>query len=1430
MGLGIFVNLKNGFVSFFLVYLISCGWLLPGVEERRDEKLAKNTGFRFFKNYRPEDYGLNPQNYCILQDKWGVIYLGNNAGLLTFDGISWDSIDVPGRTVRSMAVDKTGTIFIGGNSKIGLLEREIDGSLRYASLLSYIDESKQDFGNVWKTHATEEGIYFYTAQYLFRWNPRQKQMDVWHPEPGCRFNAAFNCDGKFFVHQRGVGLMQVDNNSLNLIPGNETFASVKIYMMAPCDNQKLLIGTRANGFFLYDWKETKPFPTEADVYLKKNQLYHGIKLTSSPGQFALATNRGGLVIIDSKGTLKQIFNTDSGLLVNNMNSVFEDFQGNLWLSLVKGISKIEYVSPFSIYDERSNLRELVLSVVKHHGELYTGTTSGLYFLESPFSHSFKHVSGITTNCWSLLSTGDSVLAATTHGVFQVDGKNKSIKVVLDTYSNYLHPSTRNSNRIWVGSRSGLFSIYLSSRNGNQTQWVLESRVEDITDDIITIVEDENGNLWLGTLTEGVLKVDLPIDGKGKAPIKTGSLTPKVTRYDTLHGILSKEVHVFTAAGHVMFATRNGIFRFNDQTGEFTPDDTLGKEFAGGEHGRGMFRMTEDQYKNIWFHSELRNFQAIANEDGTYSINRKNFLRLPFSQVNTVYPDPNGRIVWFASNYGLVRYDKEFKKDYHQDFTTSIRQVAVNGVPRLFAPDDGKDETHHNKQSGIPIFLYNERNLQFQCAALFFEGESETQYQYFLKGYDEDWSGWALKTNVDYTNLGAGTYTFRVRAKNIYENISREAQFQFKVLPPWYQTWWAYVLYAAAALFAVFLLLKWRSRKLVLEKEKLEHVIRQRTQEIEDKNRQLQEQSEKLKEMDKIKSRFFANISHEFRTPLTLILGPLEQMIAACGETEKETKRKLTLMLRNAQRLLRLINQLLELSKLDSGKMKLQAVKTDILSFIKGITDSFQLLARQKELDLVFHADAEAENIILYIDPRKMEDIMSNLLLNAVKFTPPGGKITVTINKSFCGGPLYNGGGFLIGSPCRGAPVAEGKNYFPEGFVEISVCDTGPGIPAEQLAHIFDRFYQADSTYEFHEKGSGIGLALAKELVELHHGTIEAASREGEGSAFIIRLPMGDAHLSPDERGVPADPSVSVPEEHTPALEIIMEEEENGSETAITEKDIDDSLLTSSGTLSEGAEAFGSAGTPGIILVVEDSADMRNYIRGALEPIYTVVDAENGQQGIQKAQEIIPDLIISDIMMPGVDGYELCRVLKSDVQTSHVPIILLTAKASEENILQGLETGADDYVTKPFSTNILKARIKNLIDIRSQLQQNLNREMTLQPVKTSVSKIDREFLQELQDVIKKNLSDPEFNVEELCKKLYMSNTTLYRKIQALCGQTPTEFIRSCRLKRAAQLLESGFGSVTEVAFEVGFSSRTYFTKCFKQRFQQLPSDYHETEKR
>jgi signal transduction histidine kinase/DNA-binding response OmpR family regulator/ligand-binding sensor domain-containing protein len=1374
------LELKRGIISMIGILLIGLLLLLILVPQGV-YLYCQHFGFKYLKNYTPKDYSLQPQNWAILQDNRGMIYVANHEGVAEYDGVCWRKIEVPNLTVRSLAIDDAGTIYVGGRNEIGILRSDSKGELKYVSLLNHINESQRNFGNVWKTHAIGKMIYFRTSKFLFHWDTITRHFKVWEPEDQYQFDASFTIGRKYYIHQRGFGLMHILGDSLKMVSEGEKFAPVKIYVIAPYDTRRLLIGTRSKGFFLYNGTTVLPFHTNVNDFLEEAQLYHGIRL--SCGDFALATLRGGLIIIDPMGRLKQIFNINTGLQDEDVKYVFEDSQGNLWLALNNGISKIEYNSPISIYNSRSELSGLIVSVVRHKSEsspnkaLYVGTTSGLFYLAHPGESKFCPVPGIRDNCFSILPMDESLLAATTDGVFQLDIKNNThrIRKVIDTPSCFLERSMREPDRTWVGMRQGLVSIFFHQKNN---QWTKEFEFKNINEQISSIVEDHMGNLWLGTLTSGVLKVEFPMEGTIMHPI--------VSRYDTAHGLPAGEVHVSRAAGGVRFATEKGLFRFHEEKNAFIPDSILGEEFANGS--RNIFRLVEDKNKNIWLHSMARNFQATARPDGTYVINGIPFFRLPTTGVNTIYPDPSGDIIWFASNEGLIRYDTRIKKDYQQPFHTYVRRVWVN---KKSAFEGYKKESDTGRL--FPVIKYENRNLRVEFAAPFFEAESKTRYQYLLEGYDKGWSEWTPETKKDYTNLDAGMYTFRVHAKNVYENISGEDFFQFRVLPPWYRTWWAYLIYALLSFLGIYLIVKWRSWKLVQEKKHLEQTVKERTMEIYEKNILLEEQSEKLKEMDRVKSRFFANISHEFRTPLTLIMGPLEQRLPDCQD--KEQKEEMQMMLRNSQRLLTLINQLLDLSKLDSGKMVLHAAPQNVVPFLKGLLGSFESLAVQKKLELKFYA--QEEDIFLYYDTEKLEKVISNLLSNACKFTPAGGEVSLAIKR------------------------IQQKQYqgesFPEGFVEISISDTGIGISANQLPYIFDRFYQAEGifSHEHKHKGSGIGLALAKELVQLHHGEVSVQSTEGKGTEFTIRLPLGDAHLKSEEIieetgaealaeqkkvcGIPVhdidrEEAMSEPEGDT-----IVEKIKNvDNETEEREKDV--------------------------ILVVEDNPDVRKYIRGPLKEDFTVVEAADGKEGIDKARKFVPDLIISDIMMPKLDGCELCHVLKTDVKTSHIPIILLTARASEESIIEGLETGADDYITKPFSVKILLTRIKNLIDLRRQLQEKIQREMVLQPTEIAVSSVDQEFMKELKEVIEKNLSDEEFGVDELAGALYMGRATLNRKIRALTGESTNQFIQSYRLKRAAQLLKANFGNVTEVSFEVGFSSSAYFTKCFKEKFHQLPHTF------
>ncbi|MCP5106741.1 MAG: response regulator [bacterium] len=1352
-------------ILFFLTFLFM-GLVFPA----SPNLYGQDNGFKYITNYSSKDYKRNiPQNWWVIQDDDGVIYVANNGTLLVFDGASWRYVDVPNQYVRSIAIDDADTIYVGGINEFGYLVPDEKGSLQYVSLSKKLKDEEKNFSEVWKTYTTKEGIYFQSKKILFRWD--YKEITPWPTTRNSRFHFSYVCNGDFFIKQDTIGLMKMVNDKLELVPGGEIFKDKKIYMMVPYDSHRLLIGTKKNGFYIYDGTKTEQFSTEWDDYLKDKILYHGIRLAS--GDFALATQHGGLVIIDSQGHVKKLFTQTHGLADNDVKYVYEDSQKNLWLALNEGIAKIEYVSPLSFFDRKSNLSGQVLSVVKHRKKLYAGTSKGLLFHVPPktleSTGKFQSVPKMLSGCWSLLSVADSLLAATSGGVFQIETKNNlKRKAVIIPSSYFLLRSQRERNRIWVGTGVGLVSLYLDAENG---QWKEEFKFKEITQKVVGIVEDKKGNLWLGTPTEGVINVDFP--GAVITP------NPKVKRYQTSEGLPEGDANVFWAAGRTMFATKKGLYRFDESTQDFSPDDTLGKDFAGKPEGRSIFNIAEDNKNNIWFNSKSRNFQAEPR-DGAFriGINSKALSRIPPDQVNCIYPDPDGNIIWFASNDGLIRFDPTVEKNYTHDFSTFIRRVWIKGEPASF-----KGSNHL-----FPVIPHSDRNLRFEFAAPFFEEESRTRYRYLLEGYDDDWSPPTQETQKDYTNLDAGMYTFRVQATNIYQNKSRKASFKFKVLPPWYKTWWAFSIYAIGAFLLVVFIVRWRSGKIEREKNRLERIVKKRTKEIEEKNQQLEEQSEKLQEMDKVKSRFFANISHEFRTPLTLISGPIEQMIS--DKRNGEQKERLNLVLRNSHRLLTLINQLLDLSRFDSGKMKLQASPQNIIPFLKGILASFELAAAQKKINLVF--SPEEENIILYFDAEKLEEVICNLLSNAFKFTPGKGTITVGVKKI-------------------AANEGASGDVNAVRFLDISISDTGIGISKDQLAHIFDRFYQAKGTsgelYTHARRGTGIGLALARESVTLHHGKIDVHSSKGKGTEFIVRLPMGKAHLKADEivelSKIPRDDKA---QGKISALSL-LDQEENPEETAVAE------------TNENNSEP--EAQEKNVILVVEDNADVRQFVRGALEPLYTVKEAADGREGIQRAKEIIPDLIISDIMMPEADGYELCSKLKTDINTSHIPIVLLTAKASEENILEGLETGADDYITKPFNTKILCTRIKNLIDLRRNMQEKLQRQLILQPAEISVSSMDKTFIAEVQEAIEKNLSETEFNVERLGKKLYMSRATLYRKIQALTGESPRDFIRSYRLKRGAQLLKDNFGNVTEVAFEVGFSSTAYFTKCFKDKFHQKP---------
>jgi len=600
-----------------------------------------------------------------------------------------------------------------------------------------------------------------------------------------------------------------------------------------------------------------------------------------------------------------------------------------------------------------------------------------------------------------------------------------------------------------------------------------------------------------------------------------------------------------------------------------------------------------------------------------------------------------------------------------------------------------------------------------------------------------WSAFSPETMYTWFNLPSGRHTVEVRARDRDRNIDpTPAQVTFTVLLPTWRQPWFLLLIGSLVLAVVVLIVR-------LVKAHEVHITQQLQFEKEKAQQQL--------EIDESRLAFFTNMSHELRTPLTLITGPLESILAKLNDSE--LREKLLLVKRNADRLLQLANQLLDIQKLETGKLELHLKMNDLVGFVSGIVASLQPATTGKQLTLS-HETTLSELMVAF-DTDKLEKVLVNLISNAIKFTDKGGKITVT-------------------------------THVRDSEIQLTVEDNGTGIPTDQFDKIFERFYRVDR--EGQTPGTGIGLSLARELVELHGGILRVESPINPsdhihpGTRFIVKIPLDQLKATKTE-----------------------------------------------GITSDQEDAEQETDAPPTVLVVEDNDDMRHYVGSMLTQEYRLLEATNGQQGLQLAQLNTPDLIISDIMMSEMDGIELCRTLKNDERTSHIPIILLTAKGSEAAQVEGLETGADDYVIKPFSQVVLKARLANLLESRQRLQAHFQRNPFIPPQKITSNPFDERFLKRALDVVKAHLDDYDFAMDAFSSQMHMSRSTLFRKIKALTGQSPSVFIRSVRLKHAAELLKTGHYNVSEVAYQVGFLDMAYFSNCFKKQFHCTPSQFMNQQK-
>jgi len=648
------------------------------------------------------------------------------------------------------------------------------------------------------------------------------------------------------------------------------------------------------------------------------------------------------------------------------------------------------------------------------------------------------------------------------------------------------------------------------------------------------------------------------------------------------------------------------------------------------------------------------------------------------------------------------------------------------------------------QTDALTLKYNEDVVSFEFAALNFLHPEKNKYAYRLEGFNKGWIYTDGKTRkANYTNLDPGTYTFYVKAANSDGVWNEKAvALRVKILPPFWKTPFAYFLYVA-----FFTGVLWFARRLILQRARMRFEIEQQKQE-----------ALRMHELDMLKIRFFTNVSHEFRTPLSLILSPMDKIIREAKDSSQ--RKQLQLVHRNARRLLNLVNQLLDFRKMEVQELRLNPAQGDIIKFIKDISQSFTDIAEKKNIR--FSCYATVESLLMPFDYDKLERILFNLLSNAFKFTAENGKVAVQLQM-------------------------EMENN--RQLLAIKVIDTGIGISREKQDRIFERFFQSDIPGSMVNQGSGIGLSITKEFVKLHNGSVWVDSEPGKGSCFTVLLPVIEM----------------------PAIKI-------GEEPAGTEVEPE----TDARPLPP--EKIALNGKKPTLLIVEDNEDFLFYLKDNLREQFNILEAENGKTGWQKALGDHPDLVVADISMPEMNGIDLCKKIKRDPRTSHIPVILLTALAGEEQQIKGLETGANDYMTKPFNFEILLSRVKNILDEQSRLRKTFQKQVDVKPADISIASPDEQFIYQAMEIVEKNISNPDFSVEDMSRHLFMSRVTLYKKLLALTGKTPVEFIRSFRLKRAAQLLEKSQLTISEVAYEVGFNSPKSFSKYFKTEFNLSPSAY------
>lgn len=1283
----------------------------------------------------------------VLQDSRGFLWLATSEGLCKFDGYHFTTYNkrhgssaFGGKLLNTLWEDGLKRLWIGHEGGLELfdLQTEQFHSVAAGAIRGSVHRFRvRKDGKLW---ICTDGIYVADPKTLsikrMTGLPEDTYWDIAEARDGSLWLAGEQ--GLIYVEAktgRTVAYRQEQENP-------KSFSGLVTRSILIDRKDRVWIGGD-RGFNLFD-------PTTGSFahFLDNNQGPNEVtSLESHPDGRLLVGHGRGLYSFDPKTGKHEL------IADGTSTSILTDRQGIIWHSSKWGLNQINPKNrKFRIQFRNSEHTGYCMFGMAKDGnnDLWILTLAhGAFRFDPSFSKVLQHI----PKRYAAMSADSegSIWFFSSGELERYDFRSKSV------FGGYMPPSASIINaavyvdsfgNIWIGQGSTVEKYDI--RNKTRHQIITRPNLQ-----VNVFLEDQYQNLWMGSAT-GLLRYSLL---SGDLDIFQNEFNDS----QSLSGNLVFNMRL-DKEGNIWIGTNAGLNRLIKGTERGTPRFLRWQAASSNLASDNVTGIVDGADGTLWLtcgnkishfnpkDNQFRNYDHADGLDGlqgtTFRINNRGVFGLRTS---------DGKIAFSTYCKGAVIFhpDSLIDNDYVPPVVITDFLIHSQPVPLANSAGDtlewesplAKHVSHTRKVE----LAYNQNDFTLHFAALNFVNPEKNSYKYKLEPYESQWIETTAANRVArYTNIDPGTYNFRVIGSNNDGLWNQQgASLTIIIAPPWWQTWWAYSLYGVMLLL---LFLYWRN--------------------FENKRIKLKHRAEHLIELDNLKTRFFTNISHEFRTPITLILGPLKKLYNRAREGEE--KEELGTMLRNSERLHRLINQLLDLSKIEAGKMQLHATPVDLVEFLREIAASYESLAIDRKIKYLFYP--ESETMIAYIDIEKMEKVVHNLLSNAFKFTKSGGEVILNLRA--------------------------GRDH-----CLITVKDTGIGIPSDQIDKVFDRFYQVDSSQTRGYEGSGLGMALAKELVDLHHGTISVRSTEGKGSTFTVSLPMD----------LPTQKRLQAAGNHL-GSEGIGEEASYRSERV---------LLSDIVTPAENGEQATRAPAPSdhpVILIVEDNPDMRAYIRKTLSEQFRIMEAGNGKTGARLAEEILPDLIISDIMMPEMDGYKLCSVIKSNEITSHIPVILLTAKADRESKLSGLETGADDYLSKPFDADELRLIARNRIEERKKMRERFSREITLEPKQITITSLDEKFLIKVLSIIEVHMDDEHFSIEELSREAGFSNMHFYRKIKALSGQTPSQFLRTIRLKRAAEMLGKHSDNVTQIAYSVGFSSLSYFNKCFKEQFGVTPGAF------